>query len=194
LLVDPFLMHSVGFVLSFAASAGIAVLAPRIADRIPGPRILAEAIGVALGAQIAVAPVLVAVFDGVPLIAIPANVAAAPFAGPLTVCGIVGGLVGGVVGGPVAAVASFPAFVCATAVRTIADHAARSPLMLHGGELLAGFAVIGGVTLWLRRARRATWRRAPARPSRFPLAVPAGRDGARPVVPDARDGDPEPHA
>ena len=75
LLADPFLVHSVGFLLSCAASVGIAVLGPPIARRLPGPRWFRESLGVDLGAQVGVSPVLIPVFDGVPLVALPANLA-----------------------------------------------------------------------------------------------------------------------
>ncbi|MCY4435657.1 MAG: ComEC/Rec2 family competence protein, partial [bacterium] len=45
-LVDPLLVHSVAFRLSVAASAGIILWAPRLAERLPGPRLLAEALAV----------------------------------------------------------------------------------------------------------------------------------------------------
>src|SRR5262249_30194594 len=98
LLADPFLFHSVGFQLSCAASVGIAVLGPPIARRLPGPRWFRESLAVTIGAQVAVAPILVTVFDGVPLVAIPANLAAAPLVGPLTITGLVGGVMGGIAG------------------------------------------------------------------------------------------------
>jgi competence protein ComEC len=167
LLVDPFLVHSVGFVLSCAASVGIAVLGPPIATRVPGPRALADAVGVTVGAQLAVAPVLIAVFDGVPLVAVPANLLVAPFAGPLTVLGLVGGLTGGVVdgivggggAGVVGAVVSFPAVLCATVVLTVARVAARTPVVLGAPQLV----VLGSVAVAVRSAiaakRPARWSR-----------------------------------
>jgi len=181
LLVDPFLVHSVGFLLSCAASVGIAVVGPPIAARIPGPRGLAEAVGVTAGAQLAVAPVLVAVFGGVPLIAVPANLVVAPFAGPLTVLGLVGGLVGEVVGGlgggmvgsgVVGAVLSFPAYLCATVVLAVARVAARTPMMLGAPQLVALGVVASAGTFAVRRSRRATWPRARTRSPESGLALP----------------------
>jgi competence protein ComEC len=164
LLVDPFLVHSVGFVLSCAASGGIAAFGPAITARVRGPRWCAEGIGVTLGAQIAVAPVLVAVFEGVPLVAVPANLAAAPFAGPLTAFGLVGGVVGGLLPvGAARAVVSFPAYVFASVVLVIARVAAATPLTLRASELI--LAGLGVATAFAARGiGRATWRR--ARPDR----------------------------
>ena len=173
LLADPFLVHSVGFLLSCAASVGIAVLGPPIAARIPGPRGLAAAVGVTVGAQIAVAPLLVAVFGGVPLVAVPANLVVAPFAGPLTVLGLAGGLAGGISGSAaIGAVASFPAYVCATVVLTVARVAARTPVMLDGPRLAVVAVVAGAGTFAVRRSRRATWPRARTRSPESGLALP----------------------
>jgi len=174
-LADPFLVHSVGFVLSCAASVGIAVLGPVIRARVPGPRSLAEAIGVTLGAQLAVAPVLVAVFDGVPLVAVPANLVVAPFAGPLTVLGLVGGVVGGMAPAPVVGVvASFPAALCASVVLAVARLAATMPLSVGADGFAAGAAV--GLLAWgtfaVGRHRRATWRGARTRRPESGLALP----------------------
>src|SRR5262249_53085091 len=94
-LADPFLIPSIGFLLSCGASAGIAFLAAPITARLRGPHWLREPLGVTLAAQIGVAPVLVPVFGSVPLAALPANLIAAPVAGPLTVLGLVTGVAGG---------------------------------------------------------------------------------------------------
>ena len=91
LLVDPFLVHSVGFVLSCAASLGIALLARPIAARLRGPAWMREVLGVTAAAQIGVAPVLIPVFGSMPLVALPANLVAVPLAAPLTIWGLVGG-------------------------------------------------------------------------------------------------------
>ena len=60
-LVDPFLVWSIGFRLSVGASLGILLLARPIADRCPGPAWLAEALGVTTAAQLGVAPVAIPV-------------------------------------------------------------------------------------------------------------------------------------
>jgi len=172
LIGDPFLLHSVGFQLSCAASVGIAVLGPPIARWLPGPRWFRESLGVTLGAQLAVAPILVAVFDGVPLVAVPANLAAAPMVGPLTISGLVGGVVGGVVGprGVVGAVATVVPALLATAVLWIARVGASVPVVLDGWALLllaaATVGVASAITVARGGAGRATWRRAPPRDGR----------------------------
>ena len=52
LLVDPFLLHSVGFLLSCGASLGIAVLARPITARLRGPVWMREVLGVTAAAQL----------------------------------------------------------------------------------------------------------------------------------------------
>lgn len=96
-LVDPLLVHSVAFQLSVAASAGILFWSGRVARALPGPRIVAEAIAVTASAQLAVAPLLVWRFDGLPVASLPANVIAAPAAGPVMMWGLTGGVLAGLV-------------------------------------------------------------------------------------------------
>jgi len=168
-VVDPFLVHSVGFELSVAASAGIALLSQPIARWLPGPRWLAQASGVTLGAQVAVAPILVGVFGSVPLGAVPANLLAAPFVGPLTVSGLVSGVVGGVVPAPVVgAVAGLPAWACATAVLGIARFVGSRPVLLGPGALagaLVALVMLVVVAKLMAHARRTVARSAGIRPS-----------------------------
>ncbi len=87
-LIDPFLVHSVGFELSVGACAGIVLFAGPIARRIPGPRWMRQAISVSIAAQVGVAPILIAVFGAVAWIAPAANLFAVPLAEPITVVGL----------------------------------------------------------------------------------------------------------
>lgn len=78
LLIDPDLAISAGFVLSVMATAGLLILAPRWADRfrqrLPGP--LADALAVALAAQLVCTPMIAALSGSVSLVAVPANMLA----------------------------------------------------------------------------------------------------------------------
>jgi competence protein ComEC len=132
-LVDPILVHAVGFQLSVAASAGIVVLARPIAARLPLPPALAEVVGVTLAAQVAVAPIAVHAFGGIPVAALPANVLAAPAAAPVMVWGATAGVVAGLVGGPIAAAIHLPTRVLLWWIREIGAVAGRVPF----GELEA---------------------------------------------------------
>ncbi len=93
-LFDPWLARSVGFLLSSLATAGILLLAPPWRDAMAQwmPRILAEAVAVPLAAQVVCTPVVAAISGQVSLVAVLANLAAAPAVGPTTVVGLVAGL------------------------------------------------------------------------------------------------------
>ncbi|MGC4112335.1 MAG: ComEC/Rec2 family competence protein [Nocardioides sp.] len=94
LLLDPALATSVGFALSVLATAGILLLAPswRSAMGRWMPRWLAEAVAVPAAAQLACTPLVAAISGQVSLVAVVANLAAAPVVGPATVLGLAGGL------------------------------------------------------------------------------------------------------
>lgn len=102
-LWQPLLVHSLAFRLSVAASAGILFWAPRLAGRIGGPRPVAKALAVTAAAQLAVAPLVIPVFGGLPVAALPANLLAAPAAAAVMMWGLTGGLAAGLIGEPLAA-------------------------------------------------------------------------------------------
>ncbi|MDP9005365.1 MAG: ComEC/Rec2 family competence protein [Actinomycetota bacterium] len=153
-LLDPLLVHSVGFRLSVGASAGILVLATPLARRLPGPRWLAEAVAVTLGAQVGVAPVLVPVFGGLPVASIPANLLAVPAAGPLMAWGLTAGLAAGVVGPPADAVLHLPTSWLLAWVAGVARWAATLPLGQLGLAHLAAAGAITAVAAVGARCRR----------------------------------------
>jgi competence protein ComEC len=149
-LVDPLLAHSLGFGLSVGASAGIILLARPIARRLPGPGFLTSALGVTLGAQLGVAPLLIPAFGGIPLASLPANLLAVPAAGPLVAWGMTGGLVAGL-GEPVfgegwARLVHLPTGLLVGWIAGVARAASRLPLgevgFAHLGVAVAGGAVI----------------------------------------------------
>ena len=96
LLVDPTLATAPGFALSVLATGGIVLLGPRWRDALARwlPRWLAEAIAVPTAAQLACTPVVAALSGQVSLVAVVANLLAAPAVGPATVLGLLGGCVG----------------------------------------------------------------------------------------------------
>jgi len=95
LLVDPALASAVGFGLSVLATAGILLLAPPWRDALAKwvPRWVAEAVAIPAAAQLACTPLVAAIAGQVSLVAVAANLLAAPAVGPATVLGLVGGLV-----------------------------------------------------------------------------------------------------
>lgn len=156
-LLDPFLVWSAGFRLSCAASAGIVLWARPLRDRLRGPGWVREAFGTTLAAQAGVAPVLLPTFGPMPLAAIPANVLAAPVAGPLMVWGAVAGLTTTVTGRVVpelAAVLVVPTVVMARYVLAVAAAAERVPGSI-GGVPAAGVGAAALLVGFLRSRRLA---------------------------------------
>ncbi|WP_307854070.1 ComEC/Rec2 family competence protein [Nocardioides palaemonis] len=96
LLVWPRLATTAGFALSALATAGILLLAPVWRDALARwtPRWVAEAVSVPLAAQVACTPVVAGLSGQVSLVAVVANLVAAPAVAPATVLGLAGGLVG----------------------------------------------------------------------------------------------------
>ncbi|MFM8998818.1 MAG: ComEC/Rec2 family competence protein, partial [Actinomycetota bacterium] len=128
LVLDPALAHAVGFQLSAGATAGMVLLAAPLADRFGFlPRPLALALGATLSAQLAVTPVLLAVFREIPLVTVLANVLAAPAVAPALLLGLAAaglGIVAPPLGMPLARLASVPS----TYITWIADRLARAPV------------------------------------------------------------------
>lgn len=129
-LTDPALTSNVGFQLSVVATAGVLV-----GSRWPVRGKFARALSITLGAQLAVAPLLIAHFGTVPLLSPLVNLVAAPLVAVSTVVGAVG------VAGPPFMVA--PAAWLAEMVLALARGAAGWP-QLSGTMLLAltGTAVL----------------------------------------------------
>ena len=140
LLVDPLLVRSTGFQLSVGASLAIVVLASRIAAALPGPRLVAEALGVTLAAQFGVAPVLVPLAGGLPVASLVANPLAVPVAGLVTTWGLPAGVVAGLGGPTVAAAVHAPTELMIRWVAAVARTAAALPLGTLGWAHLVGLA------------------------------------------------------
>ncbi|ARU53527.1 hypothetical protein CBR64_00430 [Cellulosimicrobium cellulans] len=95
LVLDPGLARSYGFVLSVAATAGLALLPTPLARRMAPwcGRTVAHVVAVPVAAQAACAPVLVLLDPSVSTWSVPANLLAAPALGPATVLGVLATLV-----------------------------------------------------------------------------------------------------
>ena len=129
LVADPWLARSPGFTLSVLATGGILFVAPPLRDALHGwlSRPLAEAIAVPLAAQLACTPVVAALSGEVSLVAVAANLLAAPAVGPATVLGLLGGLVGLLVP-PLGAAIGLVATWSAQLVVVVAQRAAELPV------------------------------------------------------------------
>ncbi|MEV8026992.1 ComEC/Rec2 family competence protein [Cellulosimicrobium funkei] len=206
LVVDPWLARSYGFVLSVAATAGLALLTAPIARRLAPwcGRTAAHVLAVPVAAQAACAPIVVLLDPSVSTWSVPANLLAAPALGPATVLGVLATLVAPWWPGAATALAwtagLFTGWIAGVAQVFAAAPGARAPWPggLGGAALLAALTTVGLAVVLRSRAlqdageRRATspslrarlageWRRA-TRSSR-PGAGPFGRvDGARPAL------------
>ena len=157
LVIDPFLLHSVAFLLSCGASAGIAVLSGPIRARLRGPAWLRDPLAVSLAAQVGVTPVLLATFGTVPVVTPLANLLAAPAAEAVGVYGMLASAVGGVVPA-LAPVLQQPSAVLIAWITAVARAGAAPGLDLdRRGALLAlaGGAAFAATLLVVRRRSRA---------------------------------------
>jgi competence protein ComEC len=155
-LVDPMLVWSVGFWLSSGATAGVCVIAPALAARLPGPGWLRTPLAVTLGAQLGVVVPSWLVFHRLPLVSLPANLLAVPVAGFVMLFGIPAGLLSALVS-PLAPLLMAPCAAGTRWVATVAYLAADaepSPRLAAAGWVL----VVAAVCAFVIRHR---WRRRP---------------------------------
>ncbi len=150
LLLDPALASALGFGLSVLATAGILLLAPGWRDALARwlPRWLAEAVAVPTAAQLACTPLVAGISGQVSLVAVLANLLAAPVVGPATVLGLLGGVV--TLSAPLPGrLVGVAAGWCVAWIVAVARHMAALPTPAIGwgsGPLaIAGLAVLSAV-------------------------------------------------
>ena len=185
LVLDPFLVRSLAFQLSVSATAGLMWIAPPLSEALPGPRPLRLAIATTAGAQLAVTPLLVAVFGSVPLASLPANVLAGPASAPVMMWGLTGGLAAGTAGGWTAWLVHRPTALLLWWIRGVAAAAAAAPPAVLG---TGGAAVVGAGVAALLAARALRRRSSPVAPE---AAAVAAAGSADPLVAAAGAGEPE---
>lgn len=157
LLVDPLLVHSVGFNLSAAASFGIVVGSGPISEALRAPPWLSRPVGVIMAAQLAVAPVLVATFGPLPTASLPANLAAGPAAGGVMVWGMTAGAAAGVAPPWLASVIHLPTRILLGWIELMARVGSALPL---GGIGTVSLVAVGvGGAWWWTGPRSLPWRR-----------------------------------
>ena len=96
---------------------------------------------------------LLPVFGTVPLVALPANLFAAPIVGPLTVWGLVAGVVGGIVGPGIAHWLQLPTYALLRWVETVARTSAQAPLAMDSRALLGLAAITCALVALFRMVR-----------------------------------------
>ncbi len=187
-VVDPFLVRVLAFQLSALASAGIVWLGPWLEAHLRGPRPLRGALAATGGAQLAVAPLLVATFGSVPLWSLPANLLADPAAGPVMMWGATAGVVAGLGPSWWASVLHLPTRALLWWIGGVAHLAAVAPPARVGVTgLVAGSAVLA---LWAwRRPRAASAVMAVLFVSVAATARPAGEEAVGAGVRLWRSGD-----
>jgi competence protein ComEC len=157
-LVDPMVIHSLGFRLSVGATIGITVFASPLVRRLRGPSWLVEPLAVTIAAQIGVAPIALPAFGGIPLASLPANVLAIPAAAPLTAWGLTGGVLAGVAGPPFDRWLHLPTRVLTWWIAGVARWAAGLPLgRVHTTHAVA-MAVVAVLWWSVGSARCRRWR------------------------------------
>lgn len=166
-VIDPLLVHSVGFQLSVGATAGVAVLGPRLAGRLHRLGPLAEPAGVTLGAQLGVAVPQLLVFGALPLVSLPANLLAVPVAGAVMLYGLPAGLLAGAVP-PAAGPVMLPCRFGVRWVDTVATLAAR--LEPSGRAAGWGWALVALGFAWVAAGPRRLAADEPG--TRGPMSVP----------------------
>lgn len=134
LLVSADLLGSVGFQLSVAATAGVLVGVGLVRHR--RPRWLWMPLAATIGAQAAVAPIIVVVFGAIPLVAPLANLMAAPV---VTVGSVMGIVAVAVPLGPVVGIARFAAAI----VLRVAELASAGPQLSAFGAVGVGILAVG---------------------------------------------------
>jgi competence protein ComEC len=150
LAIDPFLLHSVGFWLSCAASAGIAP----IRGRLPGPAWLRDPLAVSLAAQAGVTPVLLSTFGTVPIVTPLANLVAAPAAEALGVYGMLAGAIGGVVP-PLAPVLQQPSAILIAWITAVARAGSAIGVEIDRRSALLALATAGAIgAAWITVRRK----------------------------------------
>ena len=150
--------RSVGLQLTVAATAGLILFSSPLSSRLRFVRPVGLALGATLGAQLAVAPVLIATFGELSLIAPLANLLALPAVPPATVLGLAGAVVGAIdprVGSLVVALAAPFASWILFCGEKFAQPAWATVELSRGWACALGAVVLGAALLTLRRRPRA---------------------------------------
>ncbi|HET7397982.1 MAG TPA: ComEC/Rec2 family competence protein [Intrasporangium sp.] len=191
---DPWLARSYGFALSSVATLGLLLFAQpwgsALARRLP-PRLrwLGPVVAVPVAAQAACAPIVVPLQGSVSLVAVVANLLAAPLVGPTTVVGV-GVAVLSVVWPGAATVLSWAAGVPAQGIAWVARRCAEAPLgSIPWGTSAEAAVLLAALTALVVLVAPWLWHRSRLRPL---LAVAVVLVTAAFVLPPSTVGWPPP--
>ncbi len=164
LLLLPEFALSLGFALSFAATAGLLVVGPPIAERLGSwqvtcwmPEPLRAALAVAAAAHLATLPLSILMGNGASLVALPANVVVTPLVPFATVLGLGAALVAPVAAAPaalIATVASPATAAIAWVARTSSDlpfgvvDVPEGPVGAIGSAAILALLAAGAARAW----------------------------------------------
>lgn len=156
-IVDPFLVWSIGWWLSVGGCVGLAVIAPGVEVALGGGRV-ARLVSPTLGAQLGVLPIQVAIFGWPSAWSVPCNVLAGPIAGATMLLGLPATLVAAHVPDLVASILMAPIAAMVRWVDVVArvGAGARLPPPVDVSVAIAGPLLLIG--LRRRRARVASSR------------------------------------
>jgi competence protein ComEC len=160
LVLDPWLVHSIGFQLSVAATAGMVTLATPLAERLRRllPLPVAMAFGTTIAAQLGVTPLLLFHFHEVPGVTIAANLAAFPAVSPALLLGIAASALG-LIWLPLGHLVSFVARIPMRYLEVVASTLAKAPIawITSGGGpwvLIIGATGFVAIAAWMRSGWR----------------------------------------
>jgi competence protein ComEC len=160
LALDPWLIWSIGFQLSVAATAGMVALASPLSRwlrrLVPAP--VSLAIGTTLAAQLGVTPLLLFHFHEVPGITVIANIGAFPAVSPALLLGIAAS-VGGLIWLPGGRVLAVLALLPMRYLEGLANALGKAPvghLTTKGGPgvLVVGGTIVVALAVWIRSGWR----------------------------------------
>ncbi len=146
-VIDPLLVHSLGFLLSVVATLGLSVGSSPVAARLRGPRWWRELVGASVAAQLATTPVQVLAFGVVPAVSLPANLLAVPVAGVVVVLGATVGLLAGALHPVVAGPLVVPIGLLVGWIDGVATASSRLPVAPLG-PVGACIAVVAAGLVW----------------------------------------------
>lgn len=164
LLAAPQQFRDVGFQLSFAATAGLVFLGVPLYRRVE-PQIGRACAGLAsftLGAQLAVAPVLLWQFRALSIVGLPANLLALPLAGVLVLLGLVGSLLAVVWPAAALIVNKVSGALLTNTLAAVGSFAAvpgayRELWAVTPGQMAGWLALLGALALALEPPRWRSW-------------------------------------